>query len=68
MLWAGVALLYVVCGVVWTNFLWNDEVDEFYGGLTPNWRYVFFFVMIVFWFVWVPIFYLRHRKKHLEEE
>jgi hypothetical protein len=68
MLWAGFLVLWIAAGTVSTNFSWNEEVDEFYGGLRPNWRYVFFVVMIVFWPIWALVFKLRAWRRKPDED
>lgn len=68
--WGVLGVLWVVAGIVLTNFSWDDDVDDFYGGLRPNFRYVFFAVMILFWPIWKTAFFIKslRSRKRLEEE
>jgi len=67
--WGVLGVLYGVVGVVSTNFYWNEDIDEFYGALTANWRYVFFAAMILFWPIWMGFFYQKElRRKKVRED
>lgn len=61
--WGVLGVLYAVTGIVCTNFSWDEDIDDLYGGLKTNLRYVFFAVMLVFWPVWVAIFYVKRLRR-----
>jgi len=68
--WGVLAVLWVVVGAVFSNFSWDDEVDDFYGGLRPKYRYVFFAAMILLWPIWKTAFFIKslRSKRRPEEE
>lgn len=41
--------LYAVIGILHTLFSWDDEIEEWYGGLTVKGRYLFFAMGIFLW-------------------
>jgi hypothetical protein len=61
--WGVLGVLYAVTSIVVTNFSWDEDIDDFYGDLKTNLRYVFFAVMLIFWPVWVAIFYVKRLRR-----
>jgi hypothetical protein len=61
--WGVLGVLYAVTGIVLTSCTWDEDIDDFYGGLKTNLRYVFFAVMLIVWPVWVMAFYVKRLRR-----